>query len=150
MVLRQELSSVSEAHANISKLKNWTRIRHLEKPDFHRPLLEIPPQDYKKIFSRLCFLYGESEAKNCLIELERILKVYYAYKPLERIEAEPEVGDIHRFTEEDVILITYGDLLFSEKESPLARCNRDNSCIPFLNLVYFTLFDHRCCKCSSC
>jgi sucrose phosphorylase len=55
-----------------------------------------------------------------MTELERILKVYYAYKPLERIQAEPEGIDANRFTEQDVILITYGDLLFSEQESPLA------------------------------
>ena len=120
MILRQELSSIAEKKANIAELRHWTKIRHLEKPDYHRPLLEISPQDRKRIFSRLCFLYGESEAHHCMTELERILKVYYAYKPLEKIQAEPDAIDANRFTEQDVILITYGDLLFSGQESPLA------------------------------
>lgn len=64
--------------------------------------------------ARLCFLYGEAEAKKYLPELERILKVYYAHKPPEKIAAERNFLPINRFTERDIILITYGDLVRSK------------------------------------
>jgi glucosylglycerate phosphorylase len=57
----------------------------------------------------LCFLYGEEEAKQYLPELERIMKVYYAHKPPARIVAEQNIIPEERFSEQDVILITYGD-----------------------------------------
>jgi sucrose phosphorylase len=98
----------------------WTRIRHQEKPDYTRPLLKIPPEAWERIFARLCFLYEETEAKKCMGELERILKVYYAHKPQELIEAEQNFDPANRFTEKDMILITYGDLLRSQERSPLA------------------------------
>ncbi len=121
MVVNQKINSIQSKIANISESKDWTKIRHYEKPDYTRPLLEIPTQAQKIIFSRLSFLYGESEAKQHYPELERILKVYYAHKPLERIQAEQDLIPANRFTEKDVILITYGDLLYNETESPLAN-----------------------------
>ncbi|MGL5939500.1 MAG: alpha-amylase family glycosyl hydrolase [Waterburya sp.] len=108
-----EITSTSES-------KHWTKIRHWEYPDYYRPLLEIPPEARRKIFDRLCFLYGEEEAKQCLPELERILKVYYAHKPPARIAAEQNIIPEERFSQQDVILITYGDVVRSEKSSPLA------------------------------
>jgi sucrose phosphorylase len=116
----QQINSKPEKTAKKTKSKHWTRIRHDEKPDYTRPLLKIPTQARKRIFERLCFLYGEKEASKYLPELERILKVYYAYKPPERIQAEQNLIRANRFTEKDIILITYGDLLYSEKRSPLA------------------------------
>ncbi|MDJ0576326.1 MAG: alpha-amylase family glycosyl hydrolase [Xenococcaceae cyanobacterium MO_234.B1] len=120
MVVNQEINLIESKTVDTSESKHWTKIRHYEKPDYTRPLLEIPPQAKKSIFSRLCFLYGESLAKQYFPELERTLKVYYAHKPLERIQAEQDLIPANRFTEKDVILITYGDLLYSETESPLA------------------------------
>jgi hypothetical protein len=52
-------------------------------------------------------------------ELERVLKVHNAYKSTEIIEQEQNFQPYNRFTEKDVILITYGDLLISKDCSPL-------------------------------
>ena len=120
MVARQEIRITPKQQAQDCKSKHWTRIRHYEYPDYNRPLLEIPTEARRKIFDRLCFLYGEAQAKQYLPELERILKVYYAHKPPAKIAAEQNFVSANRFTEQDVILITYGDLIRSEKSSPLA------------------------------
>lgn len=120
MIASQKISVQSPAQRQNSKSQDWTKIRHCEYPDYNRPRLEIPPEARQKIFARLCFLYGTEQAEKYLPELERLLKVYYAHKPLDRIEAEEDIVPANRFTEQDVILITYGDLLRSETSSPLA------------------------------
>jgi len=93
---------------------------HNPEPDFTRPLLEIPSEDRKRILNRLNFLYGESVANAYMPELERILDVYYAHKTQALIEKKKGFDPKERFTQEDVILITYGDLLRGEERTPLA------------------------------
>jgi sucrose phosphorylase len=92
---------------------------HNPEPDYHRPLLEIPPETRQRMLGRLTFLYGETTAKAWFPELERILKVYHAHKPKRLIEREKHLVPEERFTEKDVVLITYGDLVKREGESPL-------------------------------
>ncbi|MDJ0714142.1 MAG: alpha-amylase family glycosyl hydrolase, partial [Prochloraceae cyanobacterium] len=94
-------------------------MRHYAEPDFSRVPLEIPSKAAERFCTRLCRLYGEAEAQKWMPELERILKVHYAYKPTEMIQSEREFERSNRFTERDMILITYGDLLQSESHSPL-------------------------------
>jgi sucrose phosphorylase len=96
-----------------------TETVHNPEPDYHRPLLEIPPEARQRMLGRLTSLYGEDTAKQWLPELERILMVYYAHKPKRLIEREKDLVPEERFTEKDVILITYGDLVRKEGESPL-------------------------------
>ena len=120
MVAFENISQTSPQPALNSVSQDWTKIRHDEYPDYDRPLLEISPKARAKILQRLCFLYGEKVAKQYLPELERVMKVYYAHKPPARIAAEQHIQASDLFTEQDVILITYGDLLSSEKSSPLA------------------------------
>jgi sucrose phosphorylase len=120
MVARQNISLRETEIAQQSESQDWIKMRHYEYPDYNRPLLEIPPQARDKILARLSFLYGEEEAEKYLPELERIMKVYYAHKPPATIETELSIVPSNRFTEQDVILITYGDLLRSETSSPLA------------------------------
>ncbi|RMF22219.1 MAG: sugar phosphorylase, partial [Cyanobacteria bacterium J083] len=120
MVVQQEIKLTDSQTQGISDDKYWTKIRHYEKPDYTRPLLQISPEDKERLLKRLRFLYGESEAKQHFPELERILKVYYAHKPPARIEAEKHLIPSERFNQKDIILITYGDLLYSQQESPLA------------------------------
>ncbi len=98
----------------------WNRIPYYQEPDYSRPLLEIPGKAREKIKGRLRFLYGEAEAEKYMPELERILRVHYAHKPQEMIDREKEFDPQNRFTERDMILITYGDLLRGEGHSPLA------------------------------
>ena len=97
---------------------------HNPEPDYTRPLFEIPPKARERMLNRLCFLYGEDEAKAYMPELERTLKVYYAHKPQEMIEAEKYFDPKERFTEKDLILITYGDLIRGEGSHPLATLQK--------------------------
>lgn len=97
-----------------------TRIRYNPEPDFTRPLLEIPSEARKRMLARLSFLYGDAEAEKWMPELERILKVHHAHKPGELVEAEKNLDPTERFTEKDMILITYGDMIHGEGETPLA------------------------------
>jgi len=107
----------------VSRAESSDKIRHIpyfDEPDYTRPPFEIPPDVSEDLFIRLRFLYGEAEAKQWMPELERILKVHDAHKPQEMIEAEKIFDPQKRFTEKDMILITYGDLVHGEEHSPLA------------------------------
>ena len=97
-----------------------TETVHNPEPDYAQPRLKIPSNARNRIFNRLQFLYGESGAQEWMPELERILKVYYAHKPRTMIELEKYFVPEERFTEEDIVLITYGDLLHGEEAAPLA------------------------------
>jgi len=108
----------NETKSRVARHGN-TETVHDPEPDYHRPLLEIPPEARQRMLGRLTFLYGEETAKVWLPELERILKVYYAHKPKRLIEREKQLVPEERFTEKDAILITYGDLVRKEGESPL-------------------------------
>ena len=119
--IMKEIASKKKARS--SKLRKYfktTKSVHNQEPDYARPRLEIPPDARERMFGRLCFLYGTSVAKDYMLELERILKVYYAHKPQELLDSEMGFDPTERFTEEDVILITYGDLLHGKEHSPLA------------------------------
>jgi sucrose phosphorylase len=96
------------------------RIPYKPKPDYTQPLLEIPAEARDQMFSRLKFLYGEEQAETYIPELERILKVHYAHKPQELINREIDFDPEERFTEKDMVMITYGDLLRGKKHSHLA------------------------------
>ena len=100
--------------------EKWTRIPHYDEPDYTRPLLEIPPEIKARMSSRLGFLYGEDEAEKWLPELERILKVYCAHRHPDFELVERDFDPAGRFTEKDMIMITYGDLLRGHGHSPLA------------------------------
>ncbi|MCK9230514.1 MAG: alpha-amylase family glycosyl hydrolase [Syntrophales bacterium] len=89
-------------------------------PDFRRPVLDIPAEKGERIFKRLRFLYGTRRARRAMPELLRILKVHHAHKHEEWAEAEKAFDPAERFSERDMILITYGDMVRTEKRSPLA------------------------------
>ena len=97
-----------------------TSSTHRQEPDYSRPLLQILPKDRDRLFQRLQFLYGEETSATYLPELERILKVHYAFKQIQMIERENDFIPGERFTQRDIILITYGDLFHSKTLSPLA------------------------------
>lgn len=106
----------------IKKKKTFktTETVHNKEPDYTRPLLDIPSSSRDKLLKRLTVLYGKRTAEAIIPELERILKVYYAYKPLSMIEREKDFDPENRFTEEDIILITYSDLIRGPERSPIA------------------------------
>ena len=74
--------------------------------------------------SRLAMLYGESEGKEWMPELERILKVHHAHKPQALIDLEKDYDPTERFTEKDMVLITYGDVIKGEKGNTLEALHR--------------------------
>lgn len=96
------------------------RIFYDPEPDYLRPPLEIPEAARESMRGRLAFLYGDEVAARHLPELERRLRVHYAHKPPELRQQDEAFDPARRFTERDVVLITYGDLLVGEGHSPLA------------------------------
>ncbi|HUV83149.1 MAG TPA: alpha-amylase family glycosyl hydrolase [archaeon] len=102
------------------KIYDTTKTLHNPEPDYTKPILQIPKESLKRMHNRLRFLYSESVAQTTILELERILQVYYAHKPSKQIEKEKNFDPAERFTQKDVILITYGDLLRGKESSPLA------------------------------
>lgn len=97
---------------------------HGKEPDYEKFQLEIPDDIHEKLFSKLSFLYGHDTAKVYMPELERICKVYYAYRTEEIIESTKSIDPKDRFTEEDVILISYGDLIREDNISPLETLSK--------------------------
>ena len=106
--------------SNLTDSSPFSRVAYNQKPDYTKPLLTIPPEAREQMLVRLSNIYGESAAKTWMPEMERILKVHYAHKPQELIDEDREFDPANRFTERDLILITYGDLLSNENHSPLA------------------------------
>lgn len=92
---------------------------HLTEPDYERPRLEVTAEQRSDILETLGILYGEDEAKRTYPELERLMKVYYAHKTPQMIADDRAFDPRHRFTEKNVMLITYGDLILSADKSPL-------------------------------
>ncbi len=97
---------------------------HLHQPDYGRPLLEVTQQQRARILDLLASLYGEEEASAWYPELERLMKVYYAHKTSEMVEDDGSFEPSERFTEKDIILITYGDLILSADQPPLKVLDR--------------------------
>lgn len=92
---------------------------HLPEPDYTRAILEIPDRDKAAIVEMLEELYGREAAGRWFSEVERVMRVYYAHKTPEMIEEDRNFVRAQRFTERDVILITYGDLILADDEPPL-------------------------------
>ena len=130
-------SNKDHSKPNHQKHYDATHTVHNLEPDYKNPLLKIPLEAHIRMLGRLRFLYGEAVAKAYMPELERILKVYYAHKPQQMIEREKNFNPTERFTEKDIILITYGDLFHSKGESPLATLAR--LCDTYLKGVINTL-----------
>jgi glucosylglycerate phosphorylase len=92
---------------------------HLPAPDYQRPVLQVPPEHRRRILQKLVVLYGKAKAEECYREIERLMKVHHAYKTAEMIADDQAFDPGQRFTEKDVVLITYGDLLLSPGKRPL-------------------------------
>jgi glucosylglycerate phosphorylase len=97
---------------------------HNTEPDYQKSHLEIPHNFREKVLTKLTFLYGKQMANKYMPELERICKVYYAYKTEEMAEIGKTFDSKERFTEEDVILITYGDIIREDGVSPLTTLSK--------------------------
>ena len=95
-------------------------LKHLLEPDFSGERLEIPADTAERMRKRLTLLYGEDEGPEVYNNLECALAVHYAYMPPALRQAEKDFDTAERFTEKDVILITYGDLIEAQNMRPLA------------------------------
>jgi glycosidase len=92
---------------------------HLKEPDYLRTVLEIPEDKRESILRILSIVYGETMAKQWYPEIERIMRVHHATKNPEMIEEDRAFDPASRFTEKDIILITYGDLIIRSRHRPL-------------------------------
>ena len=124
MKTEETSSKIEIKDTSVRRSFETTKTVHNQEPDYKRPLISIPAEARERIFSRMSFIYGEAAARANMPELERILEVYYAHKPEEMIRKEQGLDPEERFTEKDVILITYGDLLRGEERSPLSSLAR--------------------------
>lgn len=94
-------------------------------PDYTQPRLEIPEANRRRMLGRLSLLYGEERAERVYPELERRLQVHHRHKTAELLELEREVDPGERFSERDVLLITYGDSIApTDSSSPLVALGR--------------------------
>lgn len=114
-----------------------TNTVHHRRPDFTRPVWRMSAAFREKLSARLKFIYGEGLARDFMPEFERIVQVYYAHKPEEMIEREKKFDPEDRFTEEDIFLITYGDLIHQDHETPLVTLSK--FCGSYLNRTINTL-----------
>ena len=104
---------------NKKKLSCFSQTTHLPKPDYTKATFNLSPEKYKKIKNRLTSLYSHKIAEKYMPELERILKVYYAHKTDQIIEDDKNFKPENRFTEQDIILITYGNIINGSEGSAL-------------------------------
>ena len=119
VAMRKKVFKTKQSIPNNKKLAQFTHTIHSQEPDYTKPILKLSSETHDRLFGRLRFLYGESVAKAYMPELERTLEVYYAHKPQKMKNREKEFDPKERFTEQDVILITYGDILLGKERSPL-------------------------------
>lgn len=101
-----------------------SRIPYLRDPDFSRPPLQIEAGIREHMCQRLAFLYGRETAEAWMPELERILKVHHAHKPPRLIEEEERLDPAERFTERDLVLITYADAVRSQEATGIEALHR--------------------------
>src|SRR5678810_401050 len=100
-------------------MTRFQRRRYLHEPDYSRPPLEVTAAQRERIIEKLTVLYGELEAKAYYWELERLMQVHTAHRSPEMLVADAEFDPRDRFTETDVVAITYGDLIDSPNTHPL-------------------------------
>ncbi len=92
---------------------------HRGSADFSQPPLEPTAEQRARILSLLQVLYGTARAEACYAEILRLMKVHWAHKTPEMLEDDAAFEARQRFSEQDVILITYGDLVVSPGKRPL-------------------------------
>ena len=98
----------------------WWRLRYSEDPDFARPPLEIDEDRQARLLRRLAEIYGEAVGRQTLPELLRLIRVHQAHKPPEMIEADGGIRGCDRFSEKDMMLITYGDMIRAQGRTGLS------------------------------
>ena len=100
-------------------MTRFQRRRYLREPDYSRAPFEIRAEQRARILETLTVLYGELDAKVYYWEIERLIQVHHAHKPPDMLQADTAFDARDRFTEADVVAITYGDLIDSPNTHPL-------------------------------
>lgn len=104
------------------------------EPDYSSPRWRLSDEQRERMMARLELLYPTEQACSALEDIERVIAVHHAHKPAELKAAEQRFDPRDRFTERDVILITYGDLLLSKDRTPL-RTLADVATVFFQGLI---------------
>lgn len=135
-------SNAPEEGPHLGRRYHGSNTLHRSKPDYTGPRFSFTDAQRDVIRGRLAFLYGDLEAAQWLPEVERICQVYWAHKPPEMLASEARFDPLERFTEEDVILITYGDLIHGQERSPLKTLSKFcglqlQGCINTLHILPF-------------
>lgn len=104
----------------LTSRSRWWRLRYLEDPDFTSPPIDISHERQARLLARLVAVYGEAVARETLPELLRLIRVHHAHKPVDMLEAERGASGCDRFSEKDMMLITYGDMVRAQGRSGLA------------------------------
>ncbi|MCC6165062.1 MAG: sugar phosphorylase [Acidobacteria bacterium] len=113
---------MEEAAASLKGAGAFTdtwRLPHLSEPDYSQPLLAITDAQRQRMLELLVLMYGQEVAEETMPDLERLMRVYYAHKPPALLAADASFHAAERFSERDIVLITYGDLLTSPGRRPL-------------------------------
>lgn len=100
------------------------KIQHNREPDNKRAKIVVAPDIYNRLRDKLISLYGEQASITLMPRLINICNAYCAYKTDEIIDIEKTFDNNNRFTEEDVILITYGDLIQQDGVPPLTTLSK--------------------------
>jgi len=98
----------------------WWRIDYNSVPDFTRPPATVPEGNQERMRARLALLYGEETAAKVLPELLRHIRIHLAHKPEALTQAEEHFDPAARFSEKDLMLITYGDMVTSRERTGLS------------------------------
>ena len=118
------LVSIKQFNITDSTMNNRDKSRfHSLEPDYSRTNLIVPEDIKERITGKLAYLYGEDKVGPIFQEITRVMKSYYSYKTDEMLEWEKGFDPAERFTQKDIMLITYGDLIISPKEKPLKTLN---------------------------
>ncbi|BEQ13285.1 alpha-amylase family glycosyl hydrolase [Desulfoferula mesophila] len=96
------------------------KILYDRRPNYSRPALELDHATREDLLAHLTFLYGKEQAQEAMPEMERILKVHHAHKSEELRELLAGRDPRRLFSEKDMILITYGDMIKDGEGTPLA------------------------------
>lgn len=107
------------------------------EPDFARPRYRLPENIRGGLWEKFFFLYGEEKAQLWFGELERIIAVNHAHKTDAMLEWEKDFRPEERFSQRDVILITYGDLVIEKGKKPIQTLKE--LCSRYLKGVFSTI-----------
>lgn len=84
------------------------------RADFSGARLDLRDDQRERITGLVAELYGDASADGIVDGIERILRYHHAHKTPELLELEQTFDLDERFSEQDVMLITYGDVITAE------------------------------------